>query len=256
MATHIPYRDSKFTRLLVSSVSGHGSVSLICTVTPFSSNSEETHNTLKFAHYEKHIEIQVAQNKINDENSLINAYQNQIRSLKEELHQLEQEGEAKDALLSQKQILTRLILVSTKYPHQTDLGSRYSFKEEKFCVLINDIKLILQYSNYKFKSMTSREIEKVVGDPQLPVLHRPLVETSVEVLRPEQVVVKNKETLNQLKELNVEQERDVEHELLPLVSTFFCSCSSVTWIFGQPGKLTLPESFQQEHQAQVTSPIP
>ena len=37
---------------------------LICTVTPSSSNSEETHNTLKFAHRAKHIEIQAAQNKV------------------------------------------------------------------------------------------------------------------------------------------------------------------------------------------------
>lgn len=33
-------------------------------VTPSSSNSEETHNTLKFAHRAKHIEIQAAQNKV------------------------------------------------------------------------------------------------------------------------------------------------------------------------------------------------
>ncbi|CAH1436610.1 unnamed protein product [Lactuca virosa] len=134
-AAHIPYRDSKLTRLLQSSLSGHGRVSLICTVTPSSSNSEETHNTLKFAHHAKHIEIQAAQNKINDEKSLIKTYQNQIRSLKEELHQLEHEGEAKDALLSQIQSLTRLILVSTKSPHQTDPGSRYSFMEEELAYL-------------------------------------------------------------------------------------------------------------------------
>nr|KAJ0222780.1 hypothetical protein LSAT_V11C200062190 [Lactuca sativa] len=60
-AAHIPYRDSKWTRLLQSSLSGHGR--LICTVTPSSSNSEETHNTSKFAHQAKHIEIQAAQNK-------------------------------------------------------------------------------------------------------------------------------------------------------------------------------------------------
>ncbi|CAH1439908.1 unnamed protein product [Lactuca virosa] len=177
-AAHIPYRDSKLTRLLQSFLSGHGR--RICTVTPSSSNSEEIHNTLKFAHHAKHIEIQAPQNKINDEKSLIKAYQNQIRSLKEELHQLEQEGEAKDALLSQIQSLTRLILVSTKSPHQTDPGSKYSFREEE-----------------------------VVGD-QLPVLHRALVEKSAEVQRSEQVLVKNKETLNKLKEVNVEQERDVE----------------------------------------------
>ncbi|KAI3683650.1 hypothetical protein L1987_84162 [Smallanthus sonchifolius] len=159
-ASHIPYRDSKLTRLLQSSFSGHGRVSLICTVTPSSSNSEETHNTLKFAHRAKHIEIQAAQNKIVDEKSLIKKYQNEIRSLKEELEQLkegiltvpqlkhsggddivilkqkledgevklksrlEQEEEVKEALLSRIQRLTKLILVSNKPSH----ASRFSHR--------------------------------------------------------------------------------------------------------------------------------
>ncbi|URE33497.1 hypothetical protein MUK42_33523 [Musa troglodytarum] len=87
-ATHIPYRDSKLTRLLQSSLSGQGRVSLICTVTPSSSNAEETHNTLKFAHRAKCVEIQASQNKIIDEKSLIKKYQNEIRCLKQELEQL------------------------------------------------------------------------------------------------------------------------------------------------------------------------
>ncbi|KAJ6939231.1 hypothetical protein NC651_005620 [Populus alba x Populus x berolinensis] len=87
-ATHIPYRDSKLTRLLQSSLSGHGRVSLICTVTPASSNSEETHNTLKFAHRSKQVEIKASQNKIMDEKSLIKKYQKEISCLKQELHQL------------------------------------------------------------------------------------------------------------------------------------------------------------------------
>ncbi|RLM54780.1 kinesin-II 85 kDa subunit-like isoform X1 [Panicum miliaceum] len=150
-ATHVPFRDSKLTRFLQSSLSGQGRVSLICTVTPTSSNLEETHNTLKFAHHAKHIEIQASQNKIMDEKSLIKKYQNEIRQLKEELDQLkrgilsgtplkdatedsdilwkqkvledgnvklqsrlEQEEAAKAALLARIQRLTKLILVSTK----------------------------------------------------------------------------------------------------------------------------------------------
>ncbi|XP_010243397.1 PREDICTED: kinesin-like protein KIN-7K, chloroplastic isoform X2 [Nelumbo nucifera] len=176
-ATHIPYRDSKLTRLLQSSLSGHGRVSLICTVTPSSSNSEETHNTLKFAHRAKHIEIQASQNKIIDEKSLIKKYQNEIRCLKEELEQLkrgiitvpplkdvkdddivllrqqleddqvklqsrlEQEEEAKAALLSRIQRLTKLILVSTKatqssrFPQRPGPRRRHSFGEEELAYL-------------------------------------------------------------------------------------------------------------------------
>ncbi|CAM0943782.1 unnamed protein product [Alopecurus aequalis] len=176
-ATHIPFRDSKLTRLLQSSLSGQGRVSLICTVTPASSNAEETHNTLKFAHRAKRIEVQASQNKIIDEKSLIKKYQNEIRRLKEELEQLkmgiicgtptkdaeedniilwkqkledgnvklqsrlEQEEEAKSALLARIQRLTKLILVSTKAtptsrfsPHPGP-RRRHSFGEEELAYL-------------------------------------------------------------------------------------------------------------------------
>ncbi|KAG4388119.1 hypothetical protein GLYMA_09G108000v4 [Glycine max] len=175
-ASHIPYRDSKLTRLLQSSLSGHGRISLICTVTPSSSNAEETHNTLKFAHRAKHIEIQAAQNTIIDEKSLIKKYQHEIQFLKEELEQmrqgivsvqsketvevdfvllkqkledgqvklqsrLEEEEEAKAALLGRIQRLTKLILVSTKAPHTTRFSNRpgprrrHSFGEEELAYL-------------------------------------------------------------------------------------------------------------------------
>jgi hypothetical protein len=37
---------------------------LICTITPASSNNEETHNTLKFAHRAKRIEIHASSNRV------------------------------------------------------------------------------------------------------------------------------------------------------------------------------------------------
>ncbi|XP_076940895.1 kinesin-like protein KIN-7D, mitochondrial [Bidens hawaiensis] len=155
-ASHVPYRDSKLTRLLQSSLSGHGHVSLICTITPASSNMEETHNTLKFASRAKRVEIYASRNKIIDEKSLIKKYQREISVLKEELDQLrrgmligvnpeeimslkqkleegqvkmqsrlEEEEEAKAALMSRIQRLTKLILVSSKntIPGLTDASA-------------------------------------------------------------------------------------------------------------------------------------
>ncbi|CAD6260845.1 unnamed protein product [Miscanthus lutarioriparius] len=140
-ATHIPYRDSKLTRLLQSSLSGHGRISII------------------------------------DEKSLIKKYQKEISSLKEELQQLrrgimgnggilptdqedlvnlklqleagqvklqsrlEQEEEAKAALMGMIQRLTKLILVSTKssissnVSGKTNLRRRHSFGEDELVYL-------------------------------------------------------------------------------------------------------------------------
>ncbi|KAI3518767.1 hypothetical protein L1887_07579 [Cichorium endivia] len=186
-SAHIPYRDSKLTRLLQSSLSGHGRVSLICTVTPSSSNSEETHNTLKFAHRAKHIEIQAAQNKINDEKSLIKTYQNEIRSLKEELEQLDQEGEAKDALLIQIQSLTRLILVSTKSSsHQTDPERRYSFMEEELAYLPRKGRdLSLDNENIQFNvNFDALKEEKKIKKPGLHNSLKPQKQDGLTLTRP------------------------------------------------------------------------
>ena len=49
-AAHVPFRDSKLTRLLCSSLTGSGAkIAVVATITPASSQAEETHNTLKFA---------------------------------------------------------------------------------------------------------------------------------------------------------------------------------------------------------------
>ncbi|KAK1288900.1 Kinesin-like protein NACK2 [Acorus calamus] len=140
-ATHIPYRDSKLTRLLQSSLSGHGRVSIM------------------------------------DEKSLIKKYQREILSLKQELQQLkhgmienpclvasgqedlvnlklqleagqvklqsrlEEEEQAKAALMGRIQRLTKLILVSTKNsipssnPGKGGHRRRHSFGEDELAYL-------------------------------------------------------------------------------------------------------------------------
>ncbi|XP_028080239.1 kinesin-like protein KIN-7D, mitochondrial isoform X2 [Camellia sinensis] len=182
-ASHVPYRDSKLTRLLQSSLSGHGHVSLICTVTPASSNMEETHNTLKFASRAKRVEIFASRNKIIDEKSLIKKYQREISVLKEELDQLkkgmvagvnheelltlrqrleegqvkmqsrlEEEEEAKAALMSRIQRLTKLILVSTKNTILNEVPSHqqsHSVGEDDKLDVLHDGSLHIESENHK-----------------------------------------------------------------------------------------------------------
>ncbi|CAN1232831.1 Kinesin-like protein KIN-1 [Linum perenne] len=53
--SHIPYRDSKLTRLLQDALGGHSRTALICCCSPSSSNSSETLSTLRFGTRAKHI---------------------------------------------------------------------------------------------------------------------------------------------------------------------------------------------------------
>ena len=190
-ATHIPYRDSKLTRLLQSSLSGHGHVSLICTITPASSNMEETHNTLKFASRAKRVEIYASRNRLVDEKSLIKKYQREISSLKQELDEfrrgmlggasqeeimilrqqleegqvkmqsrLEEEEDAKAALMSRIQRLTKLILVSTKtnIPALTDssrLQRQNSVSEEDKLSSSQDSTMVVQNDSTSKDTLSS-----------------------------------------------------------------------------------------------------
>ncbi|MED6181339.1 Kinesin-like protein KIN-7D, mitochondrial [Stylosanthes scabra] len=166
-ASHVPYRDSKLTRLLQSSLSGHGHVSLICTVTPASSNMEETHNTLKFASRAKRVEIYASRNKIIDEKSLIKKYQREISILKQELDQLRKGilGVNPEEIMSLKQQrLTKLILVSSKNSipaYLTDVPSHQrslSLGEDDKFDTIGDGSLLIENENKRDGSTMSSDL--------------------------------------------------------------------------------------------------
>jgi centromeric protein E len=46
---HIPYRDSKLTRILQHSLGGNARTAIICTMSPAHSHVEQSRNTLSFA---------------------------------------------------------------------------------------------------------------------------------------------------------------------------------------------------------------
>lgn len=47
--THIPFRDSKLTRILQTALSGNARIAVICTINPTLASKDESLNTLRFA---------------------------------------------------------------------------------------------------------------------------------------------------------------------------------------------------------------
>lgn len=82
---HIPYRDSKLTRLLQSSLGGNAQVCIICNISPVLAHLEESHNTLKFALRAKKIEQQARITEVVDEKTLLKSYREEIEELKRQL---------------------------------------------------------------------------------------------------------------------------------------------------------------------------
>ena len=57
--SHVPYRDSKLTRLLKDSIGGNCRTVMIAAVSPSSLTYEDTYNTLKYADRAKEIKLSV-----------------------------------------------------------------------------------------------------------------------------------------------------------------------------------------------------
>ncbi|SAL95263.1 hypothetical protein [Absidia glauca] len=79
---HVPYRDSKLTRILQPSLSGHAKVVVICTISPAMSAVDESINTLKFAARVKKIVLAPKNDAVMDDKALLQQYRGEIMDLK------------------------------------------------------------------------------------------------------------------------------------------------------------------------------
>jgi kinesin family protein 11 len=83
--SHVPYRESKLTRLLQESLGGRAKTSIIATVAPTASNVEETLSTLDYAHTAKSIINKPQNNNMMTKKALIKDYTSEIERLKQRL---------------------------------------------------------------------------------------------------------------------------------------------------------------------------
>tara|TARA_B100000795_G_scaffold89899_1_gene65422 strand:+ start:197 stop:1804 length:1608 start_codon:yes stop_codon:yes gene_type:complete len=88
---HVPYRDSKMTRLLKDSLGGNCRTVMIASISPSHRQFEETVNTLKYANRAKNLKTQVARNvmsvsaHIAEYQRIIMELRNQVSGLKHQL---------------------------------------------------------------------------------------------------------------------------------------------------------------------------
>ncbi|RHY19228.1 hypothetical protein DYB25_006200, partial [Aphanomyces astaci] len=84
--SHIPYRDSKLTRLLQDSLGGNTRTIVIATISPSAAAVEETLSTLQFAERAKQIALNVQVNEVVDDAILLARAQREIQKLKLQLN--------------------------------------------------------------------------------------------------------------------------------------------------------------------------
>ena len=88
---HIPYRNSKLTRILKASLGGNSRTAIVCTVTPLESG--QTKSTLEFASRAKKIVQHAQKNEILDNVAGVERMKSQIAELKAALAEQQQKKE-------------------------------------------------------------------------------------------------------------------------------------------------------------------
>lgn len=82
---HIPYRDSKLTRILQPSLGGNAKTAIICAMTPASCHVEESHSTLRFASRAKRVVNNAVVNEVLSDAAVLKRQAKEIEELKRRL---------------------------------------------------------------------------------------------------------------------------------------------------------------------------
>eukprot|EP00041_Stephanoeca_diplocostata_P037296 m.1402379 g.1402379 ORF g.1402379 m.1402379 type:complete len:2418 (+) comp25010_c0_seq3:94-7347(+) len=105
---HIPYRDSKLTRILQNSLGGNAKTAIICAVTPATAHVEESLSSLKFSNRAKNIKNNAKVNEVLDEATQMKRYKRMIADLEREVSALKT-GDVVETLQTEKAQLSEAL---------------------------------------------------------------------------------------------------------------------------------------------------
>lgn len=90
-AGHLPYRDSKLTRLLRPALGGNARTAVLCAITPAAVHAEETLSTLKFAERAKKVTNNALRNEVVDYRAKYKEASEEVEVLREQFTKMEKE---------------------------------------------------------------------------------------------------------------------------------------------------------------------
>ncbi|CAB4296217.1 unnamed protein product [Prunus armeniaca] len=99
---HVPYRDSKLTRILQNSLGGNARTAIICTMSPARSHVEQSKNTLFFASCAKEVSTNAKVNVVTSDKALVKQLQKELAKMEGALTSLTSKSmQEKELLLEQ-----------------------------------------------------------------------------------------------------------------------------------------------------------
>ncbi|CAL1712669.1 unnamed protein product [Somion occarium] len=102
---HVPFRNSKLTRMLQPSLSGDARISVICTINPSKDAIPESTSTLLFAQRIKKVQLHAKKKEVVDTDALLERYRKEIEELRQRLSEREAEAPVRSRRLSAREQL-------------------------------------------------------------------------------------------------------------------------------------------------------
>ncbi|KAE8712641.1 Kinesin-like protein NACK1 [Hibiscus syriacus] len=140
---HIPYRDSKLTRILQNALGGNARTAIICTMSPERVHVEQSKNTLVFANCAKQVRTNAQVNLVMSDKALVKQLQRELARLEKEMRNLGSSSVKGDTATMAKEI--------EELTWQRDLAQS---RVENLLLSVKEVQMLKQSSN-------SSEVAKV-----------------------------------------------------------------------------------------------
>uniref|UniRef100_A0A8C7N6R6 Kinesin-like protein n=1 Tax=Oncorhynchus kisutch TaxID=8019 RepID=A0A8C7N6R6_ONCKI len=175
---HVPYRESKLTRILQDSLGGRTKTSIIATVSPASINLEETLSTLDYANRAKNIMNKPEVNQKLTKRTLIKEYTEEIERLKRDLAATRDKN---GVYLSSENYESMAAAISSQEDHITEYTEKIAAVEEE----LKSVTELFEDRKEKLDKCTNDLEEK---NQKLQETHRDLQQTKQKLTEEEFIV--------------------------------------------------------------------
>ncbi|XP_067156176.1 kinesin-like protein KIF11 [Apteryx mantelli] len=177
-APHIPYRESKLTRILQDSLGGRTKTSIIATVSPASINLEETLSTLEYAHRAKNIMNKPEVNQKLTKRALIKEYTEEIERLKRDLAAAREKNGVYISLENYEALNGKLTVQEEQIAEYID----------KISAMEEEVKRITELFTVNKNELEQCKTDLQVKEKELEETQKDLQETKVHLAEEEYVV--------------------------------------------------------------------
>uniref|UniRef100_A0A8C3MLM4 Uncharacterized protein n=1 Tax=Geospiza parvula TaxID=87175 RepID=A0A8C3MLM4_GEOPR len=177
-APHIPYRESKLTRILQDSLGGRTKTSIIATISPASVNLEETLSTLEYAHRAKNIMNKPEVNQKLTKKALIKEYTEEIERLKRDLAAAREKNGIYISVENYEALNGKLTVQEEQITEYID----------KISVMEEEVKRVTELFRVSKNELEQCKTDLQIKEKELEETQKDLQETKVQLAEEEYVV--------------------------------------------------------------------